>query len=156
MTSVVKAGVDLPSDQQLLEVGGLKSSVSSAANSVKAPSVREVLAEKTIDSKTLGWVRCFFFCCLVLMLFDVGMERRKKGDGIIKQMRGSDLPLSLLHTTFLRLIFLLFPMGKTKLGGATQRQYSTNMSVSLSFCSMNELDGKRNGRAPPSNGADRR
>ncbi|KAK3834745.1 MAG: hypothetical protein JOS17DRAFT_737629 [Linnemannia elongata] len=56
MTSVVKAGADLSSDQQLLEVAGVKSSVSSAANSVKAPSVREVLAEKTIDSKTLGWM----------------------------------------------------------------------------------------------------
>ncbi|KAG0060672.1 hypothetical protein BGZ89_006890 [Linnemannia elongata] len=56
MTSVVKAGADLSSDQQLLEVGGVKSSASSTANSLKAPSVREVLAEKTIDSKTLGWM----------------------------------------------------------------------------------------------------
>ncbi|KAG0271405.1 hypothetical protein BGZ95_000792 [Linnemannia exigua] len=54
MTSVVKAGTDISGDQ--LEVGGVKSSVSSAANSIKAPSVREVLAEKTIDSKTLGWM----------------------------------------------------------------------------------------------------
>ncbi|KAF9096794.1 hypothetical protein BGX23_010364 [Mortierella sp. AD031] len=54
MTSVVKAGADLSGDQ--LEVGGVKSSASSAVNSIKAPSVREVLAEKTIDSKTLGWM----------------------------------------------------------------------------------------------------
>ncbi|KAI8357626.1 hypothetical protein B0O80DRAFT_424627 [Mortierella sp. GBAus27b] len=52
MTSVVKVG-DIPSDQ--LD-GALKSSASSAVNSLKAPSVREVLAEKTIDSKTLGWM----------------------------------------------------------------------------------------------------
>ncbi|KAF9911404.1 hypothetical protein EC991_003660 [Linnemannia zychae] len=56
MTSVVKAAADISSDQQHLEVGGVKSSASSAANSLKAPSVREVLAEKTIDSKTLGWM----------------------------------------------------------------------------------------------------
>ncbi|KAF9924175.1 hypothetical protein FBU30_005817 [Linnemannia zychae] len=57
MTSVVKAGTDISGDQsQLLEAGGVKSSASSAANSLKAPSVREVLAEKTIDSKTLGWM----------------------------------------------------------------------------------------------------
>ncbi|KAF8950647.1 hypothetical protein BGZ46_004405, partial [Entomortierella lignicola] len=53
MTSVIKAGSDLPSEQ--LD-GALRSSASSAVNSIKAPSVREVLAEKTIDSKTLGWM----------------------------------------------------------------------------------------------------
>ncbi|KAF9899444.1 hypothetical protein BX616_003031, partial [Lobosporangium transversale] len=53
MTSVVKAGGDLPNEQ--LD-GVLKSSASSAVNSIKAPSVREVLAEKAIDSKTLGWM----------------------------------------------------------------------------------------------------
>ncbi|KAG0293166.1 hypothetical protein BGZ98_002304 [Dissophora globulifera] len=52
MTSVIKSG-DMPSEQ--LD-GALKSSASSAVNSLKAPSVREVLAEKTIDSKTLGWM----------------------------------------------------------------------------------------------------
>ncbi|KAF9145695.1 hypothetical protein BGX20_006911, partial [Mortierella sp. AD010] len=52
MTSVIKAGSDIHSEQ--LD-GALRSSASSAVNSVKAPSVREVLAEKTIDSKTLGW-----------------------------------------------------------------------------------------------------
>jgi hypothetical protein len=51
MTSVVKVG-DIPCDQ--LD-GALKSSASSAVNSVKAPSVREVLAEK-IDPKTLDWM----------------------------------------------------------------------------------------------------
>lgn len=61
MTSVVKAGADIPIDFDATTLGssgngGLKSAVSSAGNSVKAPSVREVLAEKTIDSKTLGWV----------------------------------------------------------------------------------------------------
>ncbi|KAG0004000.1 hypothetical protein BGZ80_011519 [Entomortierella chlamydospora] len=53
MTSVIKAGSDIHSEQ--LD-GALRSSASSAVNSVKAPSVREVLAEKTIDSKTLGWM----------------------------------------------------------------------------------------------------
>ncbi|KAF9185400.1 hypothetical protein BGZ51_002685 [Haplosporangium sp. Z 767] len=53
MTSVVKAGSDVANEH--LD-GGLKSSASSAVNSIKAPSVREVLAEKTIDSKTLGWM----------------------------------------------------------------------------------------------------
>ncbi|KAI7832621.1 hypothetical protein BC939DRAFT_2218 [Gamsiella multidivaricata] len=52
MTSVVKGG-DISIDQ--LD-GALKSSASSTVNSVRAPSVREVLAEKTIDSKTLGWM----------------------------------------------------------------------------------------------------
>ncbi|GJJ74749.1 hypothetical protein EMPS_07107 [Entomortierella parvispora] len=60
MTSVVKAGADIPIDFDATTLGssgnGLKSTVSSAGNSVKAPSVREVLAEKTIDSKTLGWM----------------------------------------------------------------------------------------------------
>ncbi|KAI1315148.1 hypothetical protein EDD11_001253 [Mortierella claussenii] len=56
MTSVVKAGADLPSDQLLMDSGAIKSSASSAVNSLKASSVREVLAEKTIDSKTLGWM----------------------------------------------------------------------------------------------------
>lgn len=53
MTSVVKAGADV--SNEYLD-GGMKSTVSSAVNSIKAPSVREVLAEKTIDAKTLGWV----------------------------------------------------------------------------------------------------
>ncbi|KAF8916163.1 hypothetical protein BGZ58_005335 [Dissophora ornata] len=53
MTSVVKAGGDIPNEQM---DGVLRSSASSAVNSIKAPSVREVLAEKTIDSKTLGWM----------------------------------------------------------------------------------------------------
>ncbi|KAG0044226.1 hypothetical protein BGZ83_010519 [Gryganskiella cystojenkinii] len=61
MTSVVKAGADIPNDFDATTLGsntngGLKSAVSSAGNSVKAPSVREVLAEKAIDSKTLGWM----------------------------------------------------------------------------------------------------
>ncbi|KAF9273166.1 hypothetical protein BGZ68_001741 [Mortierella alpina] len=53
MTSVVKAGADV--SNEYLD-GGMKSTVSSAVNSIKAPSVREVLAEKTIDAKTLGWM----------------------------------------------------------------------------------------------------
>ncbi|KAF9965668.1 hypothetical protein BGZ70_004366 [Mortierella alpina] len=53
MTSVVKAGVDVTNEH--LD-GGIKSTVSSAVSSVKTPSVREVLAEKTIDAKTLGWM----------------------------------------------------------------------------------------------------
>ncbi|KAF9927917.1 hypothetical protein BGZ65_006538 [Modicella reniformis] len=53
MTSVIKVSGDMPSEQ--LDVA-LKSSASSAVNSVKAPSVREVLAEKTLDTKTLGWM----------------------------------------------------------------------------------------------------
>ncbi|CAO3565900.1 unnamed protein product [Mortierella alpina] len=53
MTSVVKAGADVTNEY--LD-GGMKSTASSAVNSVKAPSVREVLAEKTIDAKTLVWM----------------------------------------------------------------------------------------------------
>ena len=76
MTSVnVKSssGVDLPGLNEVLEHAiGLKGpfynngiglgaprerTSTSSGSSVKAPSVREVLAEKTVDSKTVGWVR---------------------------------------------------------------------------------------------------
>ncbi|KAG0336208.1 hypothetical protein BG004_008158 [Podila humilis] len=35
---------------------GASASSSSSGHSVKAPSVRDVLAEKAIDAKTLGWM----------------------------------------------------------------------------------------------------
>ncbi|KAF8979470.1 hypothetical protein BGZ46_005417 [Entomortierella lignicola] len=35
---------------------GMFRSATSSGNSTKAPSVREVLAEKTVDSKTVGWM----------------------------------------------------------------------------------------------------
>ncbi|GJJ68128.1 hypothetical protein EMPS_00474 [Entomortierella parvispora] len=75
MTSVnVKSssGVDLPGLSEVLEQAvGLKGSLynngcglgaprertsTSSGSSVKAPSVREVLAEKTVDPKTVGWM----------------------------------------------------------------------------------------------------
>ncbi|KAF9161136.1 hypothetical protein DFQ27_009682 [Actinomortierella ambigua] len=52
MTSVRASG-DTPAGD--VESIGFKSS-SSSGNSVKAPSVREVLSEKPVDLKTLGWM----------------------------------------------------------------------------------------------------
>jgi hypothetical protein len=75
MTSVnVKgSGVDLPGLNEVLEqavrmkgpidtngngLGAPRERTStSSGSSMKAPSVREVLAEKTVDPKTVGWVR---------------------------------------------------------------------------------------------------
>lgn len=37
-------------------VNGKERSSTSSGSSIKAPSVREVLAEKTVDPKTVGWV----------------------------------------------------------------------------------------------------
>ncbi|KAF9349816.1 hypothetical protein BGX34_001597, partial [Mortierella sp. NVP85] len=37
-------------------VNGKERSSTSSGSSIKAPSVREVLAEKTVDSKTVGWM----------------------------------------------------------------------------------------------------
>ncbi|KAG0326897.1 hypothetical protein BGZ99_008806 [Dissophora globulifera] len=69
MTSVKATGADLPGLSDVLEsatgtgavsrapMSGVKSrSSTSSGNSIKAPSVREVLAEKTVDSKTVGWM----------------------------------------------------------------------------------------------------
>ncbi|KAG0291081.1 hypothetical protein BGZ98_003147 [Dissophora globulifera] len=72
MTSVKATGADLPGLSDVLEsatgngasgavsrapMSGVKTrSSTSSGNSIKAPSVREVLAEKTVDSKTVGWM----------------------------------------------------------------------------------------------------
>ncbi|KAF9965755.1 hypothetical protein BGZ70_004173 [Mortierella alpina] len=55
MTSVKASSADLPALHDVLEAGK-EGSATSSRNSVKAPSVREVLAEKTVDSKTVGWM----------------------------------------------------------------------------------------------------
>ncbi|KAK3821823.1 MAG: hypothetical protein J3Q66DRAFT_427710 [Benniella sp.] len=39
-----------------MSVNGKERSSTSSGSSIKAPSVREVLAEKTVDSKTVGWM----------------------------------------------------------------------------------------------------
>ncbi|KAG0234671.1 hypothetical protein BGW42_006291 [Actinomortierella wolfii] len=52
MTSVRVSGDNPTGDVESI---GIKST-SSSGNSVKAPSVREVLSEKTVDPKTLGWM----------------------------------------------------------------------------------------------------
>ncbi|KAG0214794.1 hypothetical protein BGX28_001429 [Mortierella sp. GBA30] len=58
LTSVKASNADLPALHDVLETGtgGKEGSATSSRNSVKAPSVREVLAEKTVDSKTVGWM----------------------------------------------------------------------------------------------------
>ncbi|KAI1321346.1 Protein phosphatase methylesterase 1 [Mortierella claussenii] len=74
MTSVQSSGADLPRGlHDALENGsaakgvsgsaggskpnsGKEQSLTSSGNSIKAPSVREVLAEKTVDSKIVGWM----------------------------------------------------------------------------------------------------
>lgn len=55
-------------DHDSVKRGGSGSSASSG-HSVKAPSVRDVLAEKAIDAKTLGWVsfRVLFKLCLTIV-----------------------------------------------------------------------------------------
>ncbi|KAF9575052.1 GTP-binding protein [Mortierella alpina] len=55
MTSVKASSADLPALHDVLETGK-EGSATSSRNSIKAPSVREVLAEKTVDSKTVGWM----------------------------------------------------------------------------------------------------
>ncbi|KAG0264005.1 hypothetical protein BG011_007565 [Mortierella polycephala] len=57
MTSVTASGADMPTISDVLEsASGKDGATTSSRNSVKAPSVREVLAEKTVDSKTVGWM----------------------------------------------------------------------------------------------------
>ncbi|ORZ02014.1 hypothetical protein BCR41DRAFT_363193 [Lobosporangium transversale] len=66
MTSVKGSGTDMPALNDALETAvgtndgaalNTKERIStSSGNSIKAPSVREVLAEKTVDSKTVGWM----------------------------------------------------------------------------------------------------
>ncbi|KAF8925016.1 hypothetical protein BGZ58_001225 [Dissophora ornata] len=67
MTSVKALGADMPTLSEVLEaavgaggagsgVNGKTRSSTSSGNSIKAPSVREVLAEKTVDPRTVGWM----------------------------------------------------------------------------------------------------
>ncbi|KAF9115705.1 hypothetical protein BGX27_006811 [Mortierella sp. AM989] len=69
MASVKTSGADLPSLNEVLEAAvgngalnggtgpnGKVRSPTSSGNSTKAPSVREVLSEKTVDPKTVGWM----------------------------------------------------------------------------------------------------
>ncbi|KAI7832410.1 hypothetical protein BC939DRAFT_103124 [Gamsiella multidivaricata] len=65
MTSVkASSGADMPPLNSVLEAAmgtanlanNKEHSPTSSGNSVKAPSVREVLAEKTVDPRTVGWM----------------------------------------------------------------------------------------------------
>jgi hypothetical protein len=75
MTNFKASGADPPGVNDVLEtdvgartgngpVNGRVRSSTSSGSSIKAPSVREVLAEKTVDPKTVGWVRTHQFWCL--------------------------------------------------------------------------------------------
>ncbi|KAG0207476.1 hypothetical protein BGX31_002561, partial [Mortierella sp. GBA43] len=66
MTNFKAAGADPPGVNDVLEtdvgartgnapINGRVRSSTSSGSSIKAPSVREVLAEKTVDPKTVGW-----------------------------------------------------------------------------------------------------
>ena len=72
MTSVkASSSADLPALNDMLEtavgseavINGKVRSSTSSGNSIKAPSVREVLAEKTVDQRTVGWVRMLRYSC---------------------------------------------------------------------------------------------
>ncbi|KAI8358779.1 hypothetical protein B0O80DRAFT_255798 [Mortierella sp. GBAus27b] len=67
MTNFKAAGADPPGVNDVLEtdvgartgnapINGRVRSSTSSGSSIKAPSVREVLAEKTVDPKTVGWM----------------------------------------------------------------------------------------------------
>ncbi|KAF9426832.1 hypothetical protein BGZ76_002581 [Entomortierella beljakovae] len=69
MATVKTSSADLPSLNDVLEAaagtggvnagngaGGKERSSTSSGNSIKAPSVREVLSEKTVDPRTVGWM----------------------------------------------------------------------------------------------------
>ncbi|KAG0034365.1 hypothetical protein BGZ81_005041 [Podila clonocystis] len=59
MTSVTTSHSHSNGDLQVPDHDSVKrgsSSSASSGHSVKAPSVRDVLAEKAIDAKTLGWM----------------------------------------------------------------------------------------------------
>ncbi|KAG0003438.1 hypothetical protein BGZ79_000897 [Entomortierella chlamydospora] len=62
MTSVKTSGTDMPSLDGVLETAvgtgstGKERSTTSSGSSIKTPSVREVLAEKTVDPRTVGWM----------------------------------------------------------------------------------------------------